>query len=124
MGKNKKESKEIKVDLKEFFDALGNSENVKEIDSEKALSLGLLYALKKFTKTSETTKYDLKAFAILSNSCDIMKDLVTEIRYGKKDIKRKRSKELKEIIKDIANNMKMREIDNSENGILSKILHR
>ena len=66
MKKEKDNSETIEVNLKDFFENLNSAEKSKDIDFEKALSLGLLYSLKKFNKTSEQSKYDLKASAILS----------------------------------------------------------
>ena len=123
MKKEKDNSETIEVNLKDFFENLNSAEKSKDIDFERALSLGLLYSLKKFNKTSEQSKYDLKASAILGKSCKIMDELVNEIKYRKKDYKRKRSNEWKSIIKDISRNMKVKEQD-SEPGFFSKMIHR
>jgi len=89
---------------------------------EKALSNGLLFCLQHFSLTTEKSKYDSKAMAILSHTNDFNSELCAEISANKKDFKRKRAKEWLRVISDITNAINTKEMENV--GILDKILKR
>ena len=113
---SKKDKQQTNINLPNFFRNLGDSD--KDMSYEKALSQSIIYAMTKFHDTSETSKWDSKAMAILSLSNPTMKDLCDNIVLHKKDYKRRRSKEWKEIIKSIAKSIHRENVDDNK-GLLS-----
>lgn len=117
----KETSNQITVKIDDFLEnALIGKE--KEIDYEKALSLGILFGLQEFKETTETSKYDSKAMAILSNSCEFMKEMCTDIKNERKDLKRKKETLWYNIIRSMTKNIKIQD-DNENKGFFS-FLHR
>lgn len=99
---------------------IDNKDNSDDLSFEQALSKGLLFALQKFSKTSETSRREAKDISILSQCNETIKEICETMIKHRKQYKRKRSKEWLLAIRYITTSVQKEKI---KDGILP-FLHR
>lgn len=105
----------VNVDLGDFLTGVSDESN--KLGFEEAVSKGLLYSLKKFSKTSRTNKYDAKAMSVLMATNKTMKDICESIINLRKDHKRTKEKLWKQIIISLGKSIKLDKMD--DDGMFS-----
>lgn len=99
-------------DLKTLFINKESKSSEMDIDFEKALSKGLLYALEKFNKSSHITKRESRDMAVLMSTNETQREMCSRIISHRRDYKRKSRVEWISIIKHITSSIK-RDNENS-----------